>query len=168
MATERFPEERHPRPSVPPGGPAPERTVAAGPPVDETPLRPRPTDDRSVGELVRELGDEMATLISQEFALARAELGQKASQAARNAVSLTLGGVVMYAGFLVLLFAAVFALLLVIPLWAAALVVGFLAVCIGAVMAAVAASRLRPNKLKLEHTTRETRATTRMMKEHLS
>ena len=51
-------------------------------------------DARSIVDLIKELRDESTTLVRQEIALAKAEMSEKASKAARNAAFLALGGVV--------------------------------------------------------------------------
>jgi Putative Actinobacterial Holin-X, holin superfamily III len=58
---------------------------------------------RSIRSLLGELSREVATLARQEVALAKAELSEKARVAGRNAIYLAIGGLVAYAGFLVLL-----------------------------------------------------------------
>ena len=45
-----------------------------------------------------------------------------------------MGGFLLYAGLLFLMLAAVFALILVLPAWAAALIVGGVAVILGAIL----------------------------------
>ena len=71
------------------------------------PLAPRAPDprldDRSVGDLVGELFGEASTLIRQEVALAKTEITQDAKKAGVSAASAIAGGVVAYAGFIVLL-----------------------------------------------------------------
>ena len=77
-------------------------------------------DERSLGELFGDLIQELTTLVRQEIALARTELGQKAAQVGRNVGFLALGGAVAYAGFLAP--TAIAALAAVVPvttiLWA--------------------------------------------------
>ena len=90
----------------------------------------KPTE-KSLGELFAELSRETSTLVRQEVALARTELSQTASKAGRNVAFLAMGGAIAYAGFLVLLATAVIVLMNVIPLWAAALVVGLVVAVIG-------------------------------------
>jgi hypothetical protein len=58
----------------------------------------------SLGNLLRELRTETMTLLRQEVALAKTELGEKASRAGRNAMQVAVGGLVAYAGLIVLLF----------------------------------------------------------------
>lgn len=51
-------------------------------------------DARSLVDLIKELRDESTTLVRQEIALAKAEMSEKASKAARNAAFIAMGGVV--------------------------------------------------------------------------
>jgi len=62
-----------------------------------------PPDGRGIRALLGDLSREVATLARQEVALAKAELSEKAAIAGRNAMYLAIGGLVAYAGFLVLL-----------------------------------------------------------------
>ena len=41
--------------------------------------------DRPIADLMRELGDEVATLVRQEIALAKAEIGEKTKPVAASA-----------------------------------------------------------------------------------
>ena len=88
-------------------------------------------DERSLGELFGELTQEVGALVRQEVALAKTELGQKASRVGRDAGMLAVGGLIGYAGFLVLLGAAVLLLALVMPLWLATLLVGLVTAVAG-------------------------------------
>jgi ElaB/YqjD/DUF883 family membrane-anchored ribosome-binding protein len=65
----------------------------------ETAARSRP----SILGLIRGLSEDTKKLLRQELELAKAELTEKFSLAARNAVSLAIGGFVAYAGLIVLL-----------------------------------------------------------------
>ncbi len=81
------------------GGPA---VLPAGPePASAGPSATR--EARSIGDLIKELRDETTTLLRQEVALAKTELTEKATKAARNAAYLAVGGAVAYAGLIVLL-----------------------------------------------------------------
>lgn len=62
----------------------------------------RAVDDRSVGSLIRELGEESSRLVRQEVALAKAELREKARVYERNAVKIAVGGVLLLGAVLVL------------------------------------------------------------------
>lgn len=87
--------------------------------------------EKSLGELFADLSRETSTLVRQEVALARVELSEKGSKVGKNVAFLAMGGAIAYAGFLVLLAAAVIVLANVIPLWASALVVGLIVAAVG-------------------------------------
>ncbi len=83
-----------------------------------------PRNERSLGELFRELGQELADLVRKEAALAKAEMSQKLSHVLKDVAMIAAGGAIAYAGFLVLCGAVV--VLLVeggLALWASALLV---------------------------------------------
>lgn len=97
-------------------GPTPETQRASLPleePVPATPFEPplsggsleprSPVRRNSIGRLVRDLGQEIKTLVQQEMQLVKAELSEKVQIAARNGVALAVGGVMAYAGLIVLL-----------------------------------------------------------------
>lgn len=107
------------------------------PPKDEHQLRERP-----LGELLKDLSQETATLVHQEMELAKAELSQKGRKAGAGA------GVFGAAGAITL--AALGALTACFILALAELVAGWLAALIVAVLyAAVAAGLARTGKDKL-------------------
>jgi hypothetical protein len=91
--------------------------------------------DRPIGELLKQLSQETATLVRQELELAKAEVAQKGKMAGLGAGLLGAAGVVglaalgAFTAFLVLLLA------LAVPAWAAALIV---AAIYGAIAAALA------------------------------
>jgi hypothetical protein len=62
-----------------------------------------PAPASTLGALLSELRDESTTLLRQEVALAKAELGEKASELGHSAVGVAIGGAVAYAGGIVLL-----------------------------------------------------------------
>lgn len=86
----------------------------------------REREDRSLGELFGELSRETSTLMRQEFALAKAEVRQKATKAGKHVGYVAAGGALAYAALLVLLFAVVALISLALPVWVAALIVGAL------------------------------------------
>lgn len=59
--------------------------------------------DESIGQLLKDLRDETTLLIRQEVALAKTEVGEKVSTASRNLGFLVTGGLVAYAGAVVLI-----------------------------------------------------------------
>src|SRR6476659_5545203 len=69
-----------------------------GPPVQQS------VGDRSLGELISEVTEDLSTLMRQELELAKAELQQSASRAGKGVGMLGGAGV---AGYVVLLFASI-------------------------------------------------------------
>jgi hypothetical protein len=67
-------------------------------------------EDRSLGDLLTDLTAEIGALVRQELALARVELGDKATRMGRDAGYLAVGGAVAYAGFLALVAAVILGL----------------------------------------------------------
>jgi xanthine/uracil permease len=105
-------------------------------------------DERSLGDLFSDLSRETTTLVRQEVQLAKAELTQSATEAARGIGMLVAGGAVAYAGFLFLLLAIVFGLIEAgWDAWLSALVVGLVVVAIGAVLVLRARESLKPANL---------------------
>lgn len=70
-----------------------------------------PQTDRSIPELFSDAVGQLAKLIGNEFALARAELSEKAGQAGRAAAMMGAGAVIMIPALVLLLFAAASALI---------------------------------------------------------
>jgi hypothetical protein len=62
--------------------------------------------DRSIPELFGDAVGQLAKLVGNEFALARAELSDKAAQAGRSAALIAAGAVIMIPALVVLLFGA--------------------------------------------------------------
>ncbi|MFH9588450.1 phage holin family protein [Streptomyces luteogriseus] len=98
---------------------------------------------RSVGELVGQATEQLSTLMRQEVALAKEELAEKGRRAGRGGGLLGAAGAVAYAGLLVLSGAGVAALSLVLPVWAAALIVTGVLFVIAALLAATGRAQLR-------------------------
>ncbi len=105
-------------------------------------------DERSLGDLFSDLSRETTTLVRQEVQLAKAELTQSATEAARGIGMLVAGGAVAYAGLLFLLLAIVFGLIEVgWDAWLSALVVGVVVVAVGAILVLRARESLKPANL---------------------
>jgi xanthine/uracil permease len=105
-------------------------------------------DERSLGDLFSDLSRETTTLVRQEVQLAKAELTQSATEAARGIGMLVAGGAVAYAGLLFLLLAIVYGLIDAgWDTWLSALVVGLVVVAIGAILVLRARESLKPANL---------------------
>lgn len=101
----------------------------------ENRMRNPEADGKPLMSLFSDLWRETSTLVHDEAELAKAELSEKVSQIQTGAGEMAVAGGVMFAGFLVLLFAAVGALDMVIDsphaLWIAPLIVGVVVLIVG-------------------------------------
>jgi hypothetical protein len=111
-----------------------------------------PREGRSVGALLRDLSGQLSALLHEESALARAELREKLDHFGSGAMELGAGGLLVFAGLLVLLASAVLGLGHWLPLWLSALVVGGVVLLIGAVVLARGRRNLRTESLAPERT----------------
>ena len=99
--------------------------------------------DRPIGELLRELGDEISTLVRAEIALAKAEFAEKVKPAAASAgmfggtALLGLGAFGAATAFLIALIA------LALPVWAAALIVAVVYGAVALVLAQTGKKKLQ-------------------------
>jgi hypothetical protein len=128
-------------------------------------IEPRVKAERSLATLLSDVAGETVELVRQELALFKAELQEKLSKAGIGAALVGAGALIAYSGWLFLLLAAVFALALVLPVWAAALIVGALVLGIGGVLALVGKSRMRADALTPERTMRSLREDQAWIKE---
>ncbi|AVT31978.1 MULTISPECIES: phage holin family protein [unclassified Plantactinospora] len=83
----------------------------------------RPVGEQSTAELVQRATEQLSRLVRDELALARIELAEKGRHAGIGAGLFGGGALLALCGLGVLVAAAVLGLALVIPAWAAALVV---------------------------------------------
>jgi hypothetical protein len=127
--------------------------------VSDRSRRERHDTRRGLGELVRELTDESAALLRAEIALAKAEMGEKVSEAQRGVVSMASGAAVLYAGVLTLIACAVLALGEVMPWWGAALIVGVIVTGIGALLVAKGKQNVSARNLVPDRTIRSVQQT---------
>ncbi|WP_405611803.1 phage holin family protein [Streptomyces sp. NBC_00076] len=106
---------------------------------------PRLTHDEhhSVGELVGQATEQISRLVRQEVALAKEELAEKGRRAGRGGGLLGAAGAVGYAGLLALSATGAAALSLVLPVWAAALIVTGVLFALAALLAATGRAQLR-------------------------
>jgi hypothetical protein len=110
------------------------------PTLDERQLR---TEPQKVTELVRHLLDQVSTLFRQELSLAIAEASRSLTALIVGITSVAVAGALLFAGLLVLLFAAVTGLALVLPAWLSAVVVGVVVILSGASLLGVGISRFK-------------------------
>jgi uncharacterized membrane protein YqjE len=82
-----------------------------------------PSSDEPLGALVHQLSEQVPELIRSELRLAQAELAEKGKQAGIGIGMFSAAGLLGFFGLALLLTTAVLALALVLPGWAAALIV---------------------------------------------
>ena len=92
------------------------------------------SSEASVGELLGNLARDTGVLVRQELQLAAAEFKSKLQTVAQNSVLIAIGAGLSLLGVMALMLAAIFALQMVLPLWAAAVVVGALFVVPGIIL----------------------------------
>ena len=91
--------------------------------MTDTQIRAERTASASTGDLVSQLSEQVSTLVRDELALAKAEMVQKGKRAGTGAGLLGGAGVIALYGVGALLVTIGALLALVMPVWAAALVV---------------------------------------------
>ncbi len=94
----------------------------------------QPTD-QSMADLVRQASEQTATLVRQEIRLAQVELREKGKHAGISAGLFGGGGLLALYGLGALVIAAILALALAVPGWAAALIVAALLFAVAGVLA---------------------------------
>jgi len=110
------------------------------------------TESESTSALLKRLMDGLSTLFRKEIALARSEISDAASSAKQGVIAMVSGGFVLFAGFIILLLAIVFALAQVLSFWLSALIVGGIVMLIGFVMVQGGKKKLQPASFKPERT----------------
>ncbi len=91
--------------------------------------------DQSVGDLVKQLSEQTATLVRQEMKLAQTELQQKGKKAGIGAGMFGAGGLVAFFGAATLIAAAVLGLATAVDSWLAAVIVGVVLLLVAGVAA---------------------------------
>jgi hypothetical protein len=103
--------------------------------------------DSSVSGLIKSLADDVTHLFSQEVALAKTEVRSAIKDIKAGVLSLAVGLGILFAGFIVLLGAAVAGLALVMETWLAALIVGGVVAIIGLILLMKAKNSLNPESM---------------------
>jgi hypothetical protein len=140
---------------------------------DESRLGPefeasRSRPGRPVSALLSDLACETGTLISQEFALFKAELQEKLGRFGGGIGALAAGGLIAFSGWLVLLAAAVLGLSHVVAPWLAALIVGVVVLAIGGGLLLFGRSRMKADTLVPGRTLNSLREDQAWIREQLS
>lgn len=124
---------------------------------------------RSIGELLRDLASDSASLVQQEFALARAEAEAKLHQMIMAAIELLVGALVAFAALIILLDAGVYSLAEAgLQRWLAALIVGGVVAVIGLLLVRKGQNDLSATRLAPERTAANLRKDLDLVKEQVS
>lgn len=103
---------------------------------------PARAEDRPVGELVKDLSEQLSTLVRDELRLAQAEMTRKGKQAGMGAGLFAGGGVIAWFGVGCLVASAVIGIAAVLAAWLAALIVGAALLLVAAIAALLGKGRL--------------------------
>jgi formate hydrogenlyase subunit 3/multisubunit Na+/H+ antiporter MnhD subunit len=140
--------------------------------MDRTGPFNQPQENRSLFALFSDLWRETSTLVHKEAELAKAEMSEKVSQVSTGMAELAIGGLIVFAGFIILLLALSNGLMHLLPEeqadWLAPLIVGAVVVVFGFIAVLRGRSNVRPESLAPERTMESLRRDAQMMKEHAS
>lgn len=128
------------------------KTTTTPTPLDTPEPGMRAENDTSVGGLLRQLTQEVPSLVTKELALAKAELSESIRATKAGAASVATGGAVLLGGFIILLMSAVYGLSKVMEPWLAALIVGGVVVVIGLIMVSAGKKKFEASSFKPERT----------------
>ncbi len=124
-------------------------------------------DGYGLGTILGSIVHELQGLIRGELRLARAELDQKLHTIIIAAIFLLGGALLAFAGLVVFLQGIAAALALVLPTWAASLLVGVLIVAVGGIFAWSALRRFSLKTLNPERMTASLRKDANVLREHI-
>ena len=126
----------------------------------------RPDATHGLGELLGNVATDIQDLVRGEVRLARSELDQKLDRVIMAAVWLLGGALVAFAGLVVVLQGGAAALALVMPTWAASVIVGLVIVIVGALFARSGLAMLSLKTLTPDRTVASLEKDARVVKEH--
>jgi len=124
-------------------------------------------NERSFQDILQDIFKKLGQIVRDELRLARTELGAEAVRAARAGKLVAVGAVAAFLGAWFLLLCCVYALAVVLPLWAAALVIGGGAAIIGGIALTAGVAKLRTINAAPPQTTESIRENVRWTKEQL-
>lgn len=130
-------------------------------------------DPRPMTGLISDIFRDISDLVREEIALAKAEASEKLTKMQVALIAIAIGGAVAFAGLIVLLDAAVYALGNVMgPLVQRfpalpALIVGAVVVIVGIIMIKLGADRFSANNLRLQRTMENVDRDRMVVREHM-
>lgn len=146
-----------------------EHMPMSGPNGASTVVDDMPSHEPSLGRLFVDLSDDLSRLVHQELALAKAEMLENLDHGRQGATLMATGGMVAFAGLLVLLAFAVIALGNAIDsYWLSALIIGALVIILGLMLFFSGKGKLDKMNLIPEKTINSIERDAKMAKEKLS
>jgi uncharacterized membrane protein YqjE len=115
-----------------------------------------PTDDRSVGDLLKELSEQTSTLVRQELELAKAEMSEKGKQAGMGAGMFGGAGLFGLLAMIALTACLIMALDHAVSDWLAALIVTAVYAAIAGALALQGRNKVREAAPAVPEQTRDT------------
>ncbi len=100
------------------------------------------SDEKSAGQLMKEVTEDLSTLIRKEVELAKQELGASVSTKVKGAVAIAIAAIFGLFALVFLLLSARDGLDVALPTWLADLVTAAILILLGAITAAVAWRKL--------------------------
>jgi len=133
-------------------------------------------EERSIGQLLKELTQESSTLLKQEVNLAKTEMSEKASRVGANLGEVAVGGAVALLGAIALLLAAVYGLTSIlnnfmnqeVAVWLAPLIVGGILAAVGYSLIKKALATLKQESITPQRTTQSLQENKEWLKEKIS
>lgn len=118
----------------------------------QAPVPGEPADSRSLGEIVSDVTQDLTTLIRQEIDLAKTELKEEGTKAAKGAGMLGGAGLAGYFSVLFLSVTLMFVLDEFLELWVAALIVTAVWALVTAMLAVIGKKKLEASRPQLPQT----------------
>jgi uncharacterized integral membrane protein len=133
-------------------------------------------DDRTIGQLLKELTHESSTLLKQEVDLAKTEMSEKATRVGANLGEVAVGGSVAFLGAIALLLAAVYGLTSIlskfmslgVAAWLAPLIVGIVLAAVGYSLVKKALATLKQEGIAPQRTTQSLQENKEWLKQKIS
>lgn len=126
-------------------------------------------ESRSVGELLRDLANDVSSLVRQEITLAKTEAQDKVHQTVLAVVAMVAGGLMAFAALIILLDALVYGLVDAgLQRWLAALIVGGVVALIGFFLVRKGQNDLSASRLAPDRTVANVQKDLNLVKEQVS
>ncbi len=133
-------------------------------------------EERSIGQLLKELTHESSTLLKQEVDLAKTEMSEKASRVGANLGEVAVGGGVALLGAIALVLAVIYGLGAILnnflspetASWLAPLIVGGIFAAVGYSMIKKALEHLKREPLTPQRTTQSLQENKEWLKQKIS